>query len=78
MADLTCLVQDEENLQRAHNEVPSNAELNRRLARSPDELATFQAIDSEMDDASTPLGTAGLHAFAETAMIVCPHLQAVG
>ena len=50
------MLQDEENLQRAHNEVPTDDELNIRLARSPAELATFRAIDAEMDTASQPMG----------------------
>ena len=49
-------VQDEENLQRAHNEVPTDDELNIRLARSPTELTTFRAMDAEMDAASQPMG----------------------
>ena len=53
---LLCVTQDEENLQRAHNEVPTDDELNCRLARSPAELATFRAIDAEMDTVSNPMG----------------------
>ncbi len=49
-------MQDEENLQRAHNEVPTDDELNVRLARGPAELATFRAIDAEMDATSQPMG----------------------
>lgn len=48
--------QDEETLKRAHNEVPTDDELNCRLARSPAELATFRAIDAEMDAVSHPMG----------------------
>lgn len=50
------MAQDEENLQRAHNEVPTDDELNCRLARSSAELATFRAIDAEMDAVSIPMG----------------------
>lgn len=50
------LLQDEDKLQRAHNEVPTNDELNQRLARSEAELAIFRAIDAEMDSASVPMG----------------------
>ncbi|DBA85268.1 TPA: hypothetical protein ACH3X2_005964 [Trebouxia sp. C0005] len=53
---LEALLQDEENLQRAHNEVPTDDELNMRLARGPAELATFRAIDAEMDATSQPMG----------------------
>ena len=49
-------MQDEENLQRAHNEVPTDDELNVRLARGPAELATFRAIDAELDATSQPMG----------------------
>ena len=49
-------MQDEDKLQRAHNEVPTDDELNQRLARSEAELATFRAIDAEMDSASVPMG----------------------
>lgn len=48
-------MQDEDKLQRAHNEVPSDDDLNRRLARSEAELVTFRAIDAEMDAVSTPM-----------------------
>ena len=50
-----CVVQDEDKMQSAHNEVPSDDDLNRRLARSEAELATFRAIDAEMDAASSPM-----------------------
>ena len=53
---ILCVIQDEENLQRAHNEVPTDDELNCRLARSSAELATFRAIDAEMDTVSNPMG----------------------
>lgn len=53
---LLCDTQDEENLQRAHNEVPTDDELNCRLARSSAELTTFRAIDAEMDTVSIPMG----------------------
>ena len=36
--------------------MPTDDELNIRLARSPAELATFRAIDAEMDTASQPMG----------------------
>ena len=49
-------MQDEDKLQRAHNEVPTHDELNQRLARSEAELATFRAIDADMDCTNTPLG----------------------
>ena len=55
------LIQDEENLQRAHNEVPSDDELNCRLARSSAELATFRAIDAEMDATNAPMGRSCPH-----------------
>ena len=55
-AELAVCAQDEENLKRAHNEVPTEDELNCRLARSPAELATFRAIDAEMDSVSNPMG----------------------
>ena len=50
------VAQDEDNMQRAHNEVLTHDELNCRLARSPAELATFRAIDAEMDAVSNPMG----------------------
>ena len=53
--DSVYVAQDEENLQRAHNEVPTDDELNIRLARSTTELATFRAIDAEMDAVSNPM-----------------------
>ena len=55
-AELSTFAQDEENLKRAHNEVPTEDELNCCLARSPAELATFRAIDAEMDAVSNPMG----------------------
>lgn len=36
--------------------MPTDDELNVRLARGPAELATFRAIDAEMDATSQPMG----------------------
>lgn len=55
------IAQDEENLQRAHNEVPTNDELNTRLARSPAELATFRAMDAEMNAVSNPMSKTSVY-----------------
>ena len=39
--------QDEERLKQAVNEVQTHAQLNRQLARSPEELATWDRLDAE-------------------------------
>jgi len=39
--------QDEDRLKQAVNQVQTHADLNRQLARSPEELAAWEAIDRD-------------------------------
>ncbi|MEW5310062.1 MAG: hypothetical protein WDW38_001894 [Sanguina aurantia] len=48
-ATLEALLQDEDRLKVAQNEVPTNEELNRLLARSDAEYVLFQRLDKELD-----------------------------
>ena len=43
------VVQDEERLKKAVNQVPSNEELNTMVARSESELQLFNRMDAELD-----------------------------
>ena len=43
------LLQDEERLKKAVNQVPSHEELNAMVARSEPELALFNQMDAELD-----------------------------
>lgn len=48
MLECSLLVQDEERLKKAVNQVPTNEELNAMIARSEAELQLFHRLDAEL------------------------------
>lgn len=49
-------MQDEERMKKAVNKVPTAAEMNRMLARSPQEVDLFDKMDARSDWPTVPTG----------------------